>query len=185
MMDQNQDFTQYLHRWRAGDKASLDSILPDIVNRLHMIAGSYLRREKPGHTLQATALVNEVYIQLVNVDIPWQDRAHFFAIAARQMRRILVDHAKSKGRFKRGGNAPHQSLSDTIASSSGNIDEFVMIEEMLTQMESFDERAARIFELKFYGGMTTKEISEVEKVSTATVERDLKVAKAWIEKELM
>lgn len=178
------DFTQYLQQWRSGDDSSLEVILPDIINQLRSIAGGYIRQENAGHTLQATALVNEAYIQLVKTDISWQDRAHFFAVAARQMRRILVDHAKSKGRFKRGGNIPHQSLTETIAHESGTIDEFVIIEEMLGQLEEFDRRAARIFELKFYGGLTVKEIAEVESISSATVERDLRAAKAWIEKEL-
>jgi len=185
MASTNDDFTQNLQRWSAGDEASLELILPNIISRLRAIAGGYFRKENAGHTLQATALVNEAYLQLVDAEIPWQDRAHFFAIAARQMRRILVDHAKSKGRFKRGGDSPHQSLTDTIACGTGNVDEFVIIENMLSKLEKFDQRAARIFELKFYAGMTIKEIVEVEELSSATVERDLKAAKAWIEKELM
>lgn len=178
------DFTQNLKRWRDGDQRSLESILPNIVERLRIIAGGYLRRENPGHTLQATALVNEAYIKLVNIDVNWQDRAHFFAIAARQMRRILVDHAKSKGRFKRGGNVHHESIGETICSGTGNIDEFVMIENTLSKLENFDSRAARIFELKFYGGLSIEEIVEVESLSRATVDRDLRAAKVWITKEL-
>lgn len=185
MVNANKDFTQNLRRWSAGDKASLELILPNIIQRLRAIAGGYIRQEKAGHTLQATALVNEAYLQLVGVEIPWQDRAHFFAIAARQMRRILVDHAKSKGRLKRGGDCIHQSFTDTIASGTGRADEFAIIENMLTKLEEFDPRAARIFEFKFYGGLTIKEIVEVEDLSSATVERDLKAARAWIEKELV
>jgi len=179
-----QDLTQCLKRWRSGDKQSLDLILPSIISQLHSIASNYIHRENPGHTLQATALVNEAYLQLIKCEVSWQDRAHFFAIAARQMRRILVDHARGKGRFKRGGRAYHDSYSETIASSSGTVDEFVAIEELLTQMEEFDERAARIFELKFYGGLTVNEIVEVQGLSSATVNRELKAAKSWILKEL-
>ena len=180
----SKDLTQFLQRWRAGDERSLDLMLPEIINQLHSIAAKYLRRENPGHTLQATALVNEAYLQLIKCDVSWQDRAHFFAIAATQMRRILVDHARSKGRFKRGGDVQHQSFSDTIASSEATVDEFVMIEELLSQMEAFDQRAAKIFELKFYGGLTVSEIVEVQGLSSATVNRELRVAKAWILKEL-
>jgi len=185
MSTQNNSFTLHLQRWRKGDQSALEAILPNIVTRLHHIAGSYLRNESAAHTLQATALVNEAYLQLVNIDIPWQDKAHFFAVAARQMRRILVDHAKNKNRIKRGGKVNHQSLSDTISSKTGSVEEFVMIEDMLVKLEQFDPRAARIFELKFYGGLSIKEIVEVEAIASATVERDLRAAKAWIEKELV
>jgi len=178
------EFTQHLHRWRNGDQESLNQIIPSIFGQLRAIARNCFASENPGHTLQATALVNEAYLHLVNKKISWQDRAHFFAVAARQMRFILVDHAKSKHRIKRGGEVSHQSLTDTIANDSGKIEDIILIEQVLTNLEAVDERAARIFEIKFFAGLTAKEIAEVEGVSLTTVERDLRATKAFITNEI-
>ena len=180
----SRDFTQNLIRWRNGDIESFNQIEPQLLAQLRSIAGKCFANENPGHTLQATALVNEAYLQLVKKDICWQDRAHFFAVAARQMRFILVDHAKAKSRQKRGGHVPHQSISDTVANETGSLEDFIYIEEILTRLESFDKRAARIFEIKFFAGLSAQEIAEVENISLATVERDLRAAKAWIANEL-
>ncbi len=183
-MQDSDNLTLHLKRWRSGNKQSLDLVMSCVISKLRAIAGNYLKQEHANHTLQATALVNEAYIKLVGNQADWQDRAHFFAIAAKQMRHILIDHARSKHRQKRAGNAPHLPYSETISTSTGTLEDFVIVEELLTQMEQFDQRAARVFELKFFGGLTADEIAEVEQLSRATVNRELKVSKAWILKEL-
>lgn len=182
-MDTN-EFTQCLEQWRNGDADSLNRIIPEVLGQLRLIAGKCFSKENAGHTLQATALVNEAYIDLVQKDISWQDRAHFFAVAARQMRFILVDHAKNKNRLKRGGDLRRESLSETIANQNGSVDDFILIEQVLTNLEEIDKRAARIFEIKFFAGLTAKEIAEVENISLATVERDLRAAKAYVANQI-
>jgi RNA polymerase sigma-70 factor, ECF subfamily len=145
-----------------------------------------MRNERPGHTLQATAVVHEAFVKLVEMQIPWQDRAHFFAVAARQMRRILVDHAKSRVRAKRGGTSATSSLEDfheheieTGAATDGDID-VIEIDAALQQLASSNARVAELVELHYFGGLTYQELSETLKISEATVDRELRLAKAWI-----
>ena len=143
-----------------------------------------MRQERPGHTLQATAVVHEAFVKLVEMDIPWQDRAHFFAVAARQMRRILVDHAKMRFREKRGGNTTTGSVEelerlDIEPPASGDID-VIEIDEALERLAGSNERLAKLVELHYFGGLTYQELSETLKISEATVDRELRLAKAWI-----
>jgi RNA polymerase sigma factor (TIGR02999 family) len=143
-----------------------------------------MRQERPGHTLQATAVVHEAFVKLVEMDIPWQDRAHFFAVAARQMRRILVDHAKSRFREKRGGNTTTSSMDEVpeielSPPSQGDID-VIEIDEALQRLANNNARLAELVELHYFGGLTYQELSETLKISEATVDRELRLAKAWI-----
>lgn len=147
-----------------------------------------MRRERPGHTLQATAVVHEAFVKLVEMNVSWQDRAHFFAVAARQMRRILVDHAKARYRSKRGGNTATNSLEefhtlDVGPMTSGDID-VLEIDESLERLAGHNPRLAEIVELHYFGGLTYQELSETLKISEATVDRDLRLAKAWILKQI-
>lgn len=147
-----------------------------------------MRRERPGHTLQATAVVHEAFVKLVEMNVSWQDRAHFFAVAARQMRRILVDHAKARCRSKRGGETSTNSLDDLNSAdigpmTSGDID-VLEIDEALERLAGHNPRLAEIVELHYFGGLTYQELSETLKISEATVDRDLRLAKAWILKQI-
>jgi RNA polymerase sigma factor (TIGR02999 family) len=175
--------TQLLLDWRAGENKALNELLPMVQDNLRQLANKYMRSENAGHTLQATALVNEAYLRLIDVDITWQNRAHFMAIAANTMRRILVDHARSKKRVKRGGDAMKITLHDTRIGNNNEPD-ILDLEDVLTKLADFDERKSKIIELSFFGGLTYDEIAEVLGVSAATVDRELRFAKAWLQREL-
>jgi RNA polymerase sigma factor (TIGR02999 family) len=174
--------TALLHAWRAGDRGALDRLIPLVHDELHRLAQGCMRGERPDHTLQATALVNEVYLRLVGSEVDWKDRAHFFAVAATTMRRILVDHARAKGRKKRAGALV--SLEESAVVAPDREDELLAIDEALTRLAAHDERAARTVELHYFGGLTYDEIAEALGVSAATVDRDLRFAKAWLYREL-
>jgi RNA polymerase sigma factor (TIGR02999 family) len=175
-----------LSAWQAGDNRALERLTPLIYEELRNRARRYMRRERPGHTLQATAVVHEAFVKLVDMDIPWQDRAHFFAVAARQMRRILVDHAKMRFRDKRGGSAT-SSLDelglDFGPSTTGDID-VLEIDEALLRLADKDSRLAQMVELHYFGGLTYQELSETFKVSEATVDREIRLAKAWMLRQI-
>ncbi len=175
--------TQLLHRWREGNQQALDELMPLVYDELRRLAGHYLKSERPSHTLQATALVNEAYIRLVDVDVPWKDRAHFFAVAARLLRRILVDHAKSHRRAKRGGQQIRVTLGEYLASSQPG-KEIIALDDALKSLGEFDERKSQIVELHFFGGLTYDEMAEALSVSPTTVHRELRLAKAWLYHEL-
>ena len=175
--------TQLLHEWREGHQAALDQLIPLVYDELHRLAGHYLKSERPSHTLQATALVNEAYLRLVVVDVPWQDRTHFFSVAARLLRRILVDHAKSHRRAKRGGRHIRVTLSESLAPLEPDQD-IIELDASLESLARFDERKSQIIELHFFGGLTYDEISEAVRISPATVHRELRLAKAWLHHEL-
>jgi RNA polymerase sigma factor (TIGR02999 family) len=161
-----------------------EELIPIVYAELRRLAASYLQGERPGHTLAATALVHEAYIRLAEADVPWQNRVHFFAVAARQMRRILVDHAKARGRGKRGGGAEKSSLDDvTLVSPELPVD-VIAVDEALEQLATFDERKSRIIELMYFGGLTAEEIAEAVGISVPTVNRELKIAKAWLHTRL-
>jgi RNA polymerase sigma factor (TIGR02999 family) len=183
-MSAGNDVTALLQRWRSGDEGALDRMIPLVYQELHAIAGRLMRKERQDHTLQATALVHEAYARLVGAEIPWQDRAHFFAIAARQMRRILVDHAKSRGRHKRGGELRQVTLESAAVVQPDPPSSLVELDEALSRLALQDPRRAQTVELHFFGGLTIDEISTALEVSTATVSRDLKFAKAWLYREL-
>ncbi len=182
-MSQSSDVTKLLLNWRAGQQSALNELLPLVQDNLRQLAASYMRGENAGHTLQATALVNEAFLRLVDIDITWQNRAHFIAIAATTMRRILVDHARAKRREKRGGDNIQVTLHETRIGEDEQAD-ILELEDALTKLEAFDQRKSQVIELSFYGGLTYDEIAEVMEVSAATVDRELRFAKAWLYREL-
>ena len=175
------EVTQLLLRWSEGDKAALGKLMPLVYRELRRLAGHYMRRERPGHTLQASALVNEAYLRLVDYRrMQWQNRAHFFAVAAQAMRRVLVEHARSRQYAKRGGTAQRISLDDVAVLTDQQAAELVALDDALTSLEALDARKARIVELRYIGGLSIEETAETLGVSTATVERDWRSAKAWL-----
>ena len=179
------EITGLLIAWSDGDQVALERLLPLIERELHRIARHYMRRESPGHTLQTTALVNEAYFRLVDQKrVRWQNRAHFFAIAAQIMRRILLNHARDRHRAKRGGRAVQVSLSEVAVMSGGHSEELIALDEALERLAAFDPRKARVVELRHFGGLTAAEAAEVLGVSVITVERDWTAAKAWLAKEV-
>jgi RNA polymerase sigma factor (TIGR02999 family) len=183
---QKEGVTQLLVEWGGGDRAALDRLLPLVFDELRRLAASYLRRERAGHTLQPTALVNEAYLRLVDQEgAQWQNRAHFFGIAANLMRQILVDHARQRSADKRGGSQLRR-LSLTQAERLVKQEELdvLALNEALERLAEFDPQQARIVELKFFGGLTIEETAEVLGVSHATVEREWKLARAWLRREL-
>ena len=175
------EITGLLVEWSNGDKAALDKLFPLVERELHRLAHSYMRRENCDHTLQTSALVNEAYIRLVDQrNTHWQNRAHFFGIAAQIMRRILSNYARDQHRQKRGGNAVQVSLSTVAIMSAQKSAELIALDDALTKLAEVDERKSRVVELRHFGGLSVEETAEVLGVSTATVNRDFKMAKAWI-----
>ena len=180
----DESVTKLLGDWRSGSEDALVRLTPLVYNELRRLAGHYMRSERAGHTLQATAVVNEAFVKLVNMEVPWQDRAHFFAVAARLMRRILVDHAKAHRRLKRGGPITTLSLDEELYVSAEADADLVALDEALEALEKFDERKCRIVELHYFGGLTYSEMAETMGLSEATIHRDLRLAKAWLQNEL-
>jgi RNA polymerase sigma factor (TIGR02999 family) len=172
--------TELLMEWRSGNQAALDRLMPLVYDELRRLAGHYMRRERPEHTMQATALVNEAYIRLVDMKVSWQDRAHFFAVAARLLRRLLVDHARGHQRAKRQNGGPRVSLDDAVGVSYKPTVDVVSLDDALTILASFDERKSQIIELHFFGGLSNEEVAETLGISRATVQRELRLAKAWL-----
>ena len=167
------------------DKESLDKLMPVVYDELRRQPARYLRREQPGHTLQTTALIHEAYVRLVDQhNVQWQNRAHFFGIAAQMMRRILVDHARRKKRAKRGGSDIKISLDDATVAVQGQDLDVVAVDEALTRLAKIDEQQSRVVELRFFSGLTVEETAEVMGISPATVKRDWSMAKAWLHREL-
>ena len=185
MTETPQNVTQLLIGWSNGDKEALDKLLPLVYNELHRQAAAYLRRERVGHTLQTTALIHEAYVRLVDQkNVHWQNRAHFFGIAAQLMRRILVDHARTKKRVKRGGSIIRVSFSEaTIKAAAQDVD-IVALDEALERLARIDEQQSRIVELRFFSGLTVEDTAEVLGISAATVKRDWSMAKAWLHREI-
>jgi len=173
-----------LVRWRSGDAEALNNLMPLVYDELRKLARRSMRNEREGHTLQHTALVNEAYLQLVKMDIAWNDRAHFFAVAARAMRRILVDHARAKRGPKRGGEIERVTLRHVAAKSSERQVDILDLDRALQRLSELDARRGEIIELHYFGGLTHKEIGEVTGVSATTVDRELRLAKAWMTREL-
>ena len=179
------DVTELLVDWGKGDKRVLDQLMPLVYNELHRIASRYLRRERQGHTLQTTALINEAYLRIVDQkNVNWQNRAHFFGVAAQMMRRILVDHARSHLYAKRGGGAPKLTLDEAIATPQERDLELVALDDALTTLAEIDPQQGRIIELRFFGGLTIEETAEALSISPATVKRDWNMAKAWLYGEI-
>ena len=178
---EREDVTRLLISWSNGDPVALDQLMPMVYSELRSLASRYLRRERIDHTLQPTALVNEAYLRLVDQrSVQWQNRAHFFGVAAQMMRRILVDHAKSHHRAKRGGGARNVSLDEAIGVTDERAAGLVVLDEALTRLAELDERKSRVVELRYFGGLSVEETAEVLQVSVNTVLRDWKLAKAWL-----
>jgi len=177
--------TQLLIGWSNGDKAALDSLLPLVYEELRQQAARYLRRERVGHTLQTTALIHEAYLRLIDQkNVHWQNRAHFFGIAAQLMRRILVDHARARTRAKRGGSNLRVSFNEAnLLAASQDLD-IVALDEALDRLAELDEQQSRVVELRFFSGLSVPETAEVLRISPATVKRDWSMAKAWLHREL-
>jgi len=176
--------TQMLLEWRGGNEDALERLMPMVYDELRRLAGHYMKSERKGHTLQATALVNEAYIRLVDMKVSWQDRAHFFAVAARLMRRMLVDHARAHNRAKREGDAVKVTLGEALEVSSGPASNVLAVDEALTRLAEFDPRKSEILELRYFGGLNNEEVAEALNISRATVQRDLRLAKTWLMREL-
>lgn len=180
------NITQMLRDWGDGRTEALDELLPLVYNELRRLAASYLRKERPNHTLQTTALVHEAYLKLIDQrNVEWKNRGHFFAIAAQAMRRILVDHAKARHREKRGGQAEDASLEDVLvaAAQESNID-LVALDEALSKLARIDPQQVKIVELRYFTGLSLDETADVLGISRATVARDWQVAKAWLHREM-
>ncbi len=179
------DVTELLIEWSNGDKAALDKLMPLIHEELRRLAHHYMSHERPGHTLQTTALVNEAYLRLVNrKGVHWQNRAHFFAIAATLMRSLLVDHARSHAYAKRGGDARKITIDEAMIVSQERAAEVVALDDVLKQLANFDPQQSRIVELRFFGGLTIDETAEVLGLSPATIKREWSTARAWLYREL-
>ena len=176
--------TQLLQQWGSGNKAALDELMPVVYEQLRKLAGRCLRAERPDHTLRATALVNEAYLRLVDADVAWQDRVHFFAVSARLLRRILVDHAKAHNRDKRGGGAEKISLDEAVLVGPQATGGILELDEALQRLATHDQRKSELIELLFFGGLTYDETAAALNISPATVHRELKMAKAWLHREL-
>lgn len=176
-----QELTQLLADWGRGDKSAFDRLYPLVHAELRRIAQRQMSQERPGHTLQATALVNEAYLKLAGQErFEWHDRAHFFAVCAQVMRHILVDHARSRAREKRGGGAIQVSLNDALVVAEEHIADFIALDEALSALERVDPQKGRIVELRYFGGLSVEETAEVLKISPRTVRREWRRAKAWL-----
>lgn len=177
--------TQLLLQWGKGDESALDELLPLVYDALRRLAGSYLRRERPDHSLQATALVHEAYLRLVDQkSVDWKNRAQFFGVSAQIMRRILVDHARARHAAKRGGAGPRLSLSIADRFIPQKDLDLMALDDALNALAAFDAQQSKIVEMRFFGGLTIEEIAEAIGVSRATIERDWTLAKAWLRREI-
>lgn len=184
MSSEHTEVTRLLSEWRAGAPGALDRLLPLIYDELHALARRHLHGERPDHTLQTTALIHEAYLRLCGADVHWEGRVHFLAVAAQTMRRVLVDHARARGRTKRGGGQAAITLDDHLAVSPERPDELLALDEALARLSALDERKARTVELHYFGGLTYDQTAAALGVSAATVDRELRLAKAWLYREL-
>jgi RNA polymerase sigma factor (TIGR02999 family) len=180
-----QDVTQLLRAWSEGDTQALEQLTPLVYRELHRRAHWHMARENAGHTLQATALVNEIYIRMVDLrGVSWRDRAHFFAVSSRLIRQILIDAARSKHAQKRGGQSPHIAIDESLLVSEEPRADVVGLDDALSALAAIDPRKSQVVELRFFGGLDIEETAEVLGVSAETVKRDWKLAKAWLRREL-
>lgn len=184
-MTESSQITELLIAWSNGEAEALESLLPLIERELHDMAHRYMRRENAGHLLQTTALINEAYLRLVNQrHVRWQNRAHFFGIAAQMMRRVLLNHARDQQRDRRGGKKILVSLSEADALALEQSVDLLALDEVLNRLEAQDQRKSRVVELRYFGGLSVEETAEVLSVSPITVMRDWNLAKAWLAREL-
>lgn len=178
---QPQQVTQLLGQWRGGDASALGQLIPLVQPELQRLARHYMSRERPDHTLQATALLDDAYLQLADQTHPqWQNRAHFFAVAAQLMRRIMVDHARQRNALKRGGGTIRVALDECAPLAESRADELLALDEALEKLAAFDARKAEVVELRYFGGLTMEEIADVLKIHVNTVARDWTAARAWL-----
>ena len=184
-MSSEEEVTALLRRWRDGDEAALNKLTPLVYDELHRLAHKYIRRERPGHTLQTTALVNEAYVRLVDQNsVDWQNRAHFFGVAAQVMRHILVDYARQQTAVKRGGGLERFNLDEGLIVSKESAAELVALDEALKALSNLYPRRSKVVELRYFGGLNNKEASEILNVSETTIERDWRFARAWLFREM-
>lgn len=184
-MRPSNDVTQLLLAWSGGDASALDRLIPLVYDELHRLAHRYMARERTGHTLQTTALVNEAYLRLVDQRrVRWQNRTHFFAVSAQLIRRILVDFSRSRSSRKRGGTATRVTLDEATAAALEPDGDMAALDDALTALAAVDPRQSRVVELRFFGGLSVEETAEVLGISPETVHRDWKVAKMWLLREL-
>lgn len=180
-MSSSEEITRLLKDWGSGDQAAFDALFALVYQELHILASSYMRRERAGHTLQTTALVNEAYLKLGSyADASWQSRLHFFAVAAKVMRHILVDHARTRSSAKRGGGTERISLDKAAVVSAERSAELLALDEALKELSEFDPRQSQIVELRYFGGLTLDETAEFLQLAPNTVSRDWNAAKAWL-----
>ena len=185
-MPPSSEVTGLLIKWCDGDQSALEQLIPLVERELHRIAHRYMRREQPGHTLQTTALVNEAFLRLMDQNrVRWQNRAHFFGIAAQIMRRILLNYARDQNRIKRGGGAIRVSLSEGDVLSIERSFELIALDDALHRLALFDKRKSEVVELRYFGGLSVEETAEVLKISSITVMRDWNIAKAWLAREII
>src|SRR5262245_38098552 len=179
------EITLLLLRWSRGDQAALDQLMPVVYVELHKLAHSFLRRERPDHTLQPTALINEAYLRLIKQDFPeWQSRRHFYGVAAQLMRQILVEYARARGADKRGGGDQKFSLDEALAFSDEKAAELVALDDALIALAKFDERKVRIIELRYFGGLSLEETATALGLSVATIGHETRLARAWLRREV-
>ena len=190
-MPSSAEITTLLKAWTNGDQSALDRLTSLVHDELRYLAHWYMRRERPGHTLQTTALVNEAYVRLINVkDVGWRDRVHFFAVSARIMRRILIDAARARASAKRGGKVQHVAHAEPVdldqlpSTSTDRAAELCALDDALNTLATLDARRAQVIELRFFGGLTVEETAEVLNISPQSVMRDWKLARAWLAREL-
>jgi RNA polymerase sigma factor (TIGR02999 family) len=185
MTPTSHEITQLLLAWSEGDKQALDRLVPLVYDELRRLARSYMRKERAGQSLQTTALIHEAYLRLIDANrAQWRDRAHFFGVAARLMRQILVARARERGCQKRGGGAQQVSLDEAMVIDERLDEDLVALDEALAELAEFDARKAQVVELRFFGGLTEKEIAEALDVSTETVRRDWRLARSWLRRKL-
>jgi RNA polymerase sigma factor (TIGR02999 family) len=179
------EITGLLEEWSGGNQTALDKLVPFVYDELHRLASDYMRGERPGHLLQTTALVNEAYLRLVDRErISLKTRSQFFAVAAQVMRRVLVDYARGRDRAKRGGGAVPMALEDAAVFSDDRAEEIIAIHSALDRLAAFDPRKSKVFELRYFGGMSEEEAAEIMSVSRVTVARDWRMAKLWMRREI-
>lgn len=182
--DGRENITRLLHKWKDGDEGARDSLMPLVYDTLHHLANQQFGREQAGHTLQPTALVHEAFLSLENSEIEWQDRQHFYAVAARAMRRILVDHARMKLRNKRGGNRLRVDLTGSDIPAPAPDADILILDDALDRLADHSERTSRILELTYFGGLSRDAVAGVMNISSRTVDRDLNLGRAWLRRRL-
>lgn len=179
------EITRFLHRWSRGDRAALDQLVPVIYDELHKVAQGYLRQERPDHTLQPTALINEAYLRLVRQDFPeWQSRRHFYGVAAQLMRQILVEYARRRAANKRGGAGQKFSLDEALTISDEKAPDLIALDAALAALEKFDERKVRIIELRYFGGLSLEETAADLGISISMIGHEMRLARAWLRREM-